>query len=154
MRFVFQGMLGISMGITAAGMTLGLQARDAADPSLSSSSHTSATRHSTHGRMDLLEAIAPPLPIAPRFGSEVAAAPRLAWRLTDGTDGARVELCPSSDFDERTRLIDVTGSELRLPPSWPPGVWYWRLRGKHGADTGDRATPTWMLYVMDGSSSS
>jgi hypothetical protein len=88
------------------------------------------------------------LAVSPRYASEVAGAPRLAWRLAEGVDGARVELCPTNDFDEATvRRVDVVGDEITLPATWPAGVWYWRLRGRAGADFGDRATPTWMFYA-------
>jgi hypothetical protein len=151
MRFVFHIMLGVSVAITTAGIALGLEARDEA-ASLPVPAHTSPTHRVSAERLDVEETLPPPLPVSPRYGTEVAPGASLSWRLTEGTEGARVELCPTSDFDEtRTRHIDVTGEELRLPPTWPTGVWYWRLRGRQDGAIGDRATPTWMLFVGDGS---
>lgn len=155
MRFVFHAMLGVSVAVTLTGITLGAEARYGGDESLAGPSNTTAAGRVHRGRLAIEQAIAPPLPVAPRYGAEVTGTPTLGWRLAEGTDGARVELCPTSDFDESTtKRIDVTGEELRLPASWPAGVWYWRLRGREDAAVGDRATPTWMLFVVDASSAS
>ncbi|HEY8090584.1 MAG TPA: hypothetical protein VIF09_22135 [Polyangiaceae bacterium] len=154
MRFVFHVMLGVSVAITTAGIALGLEVRDELVSS-HLAAHTSPTHRVSAERLDVEQALPPPLPVSPRYGAEVGTSAILSWRLTEATDGARVELCPTSDFDEaRTRHIDVTGEELRLPPTWPTGVWYWRLRGRQDGAIGDRATPTWMLFVNDGSTPS
>ncbi|HEY6459916.1 MAG TPA: hypothetical protein VIY73_07180 [Polyangiaceae bacterium] len=156
MRFVFHAMLGVSLVVASAGIVLGAQARRGHEDAATGPSHTAALRHAPHEHAALEQTIAPPLPVSPRFGAEVGAGPTLSWRLPAGTDGARVELCPTSDFaDETTRRVDVPGEELRLPAQWPAGVWYWRLRGREQGAVGDRATPTWMVYVTpDGSSAS
>ena len=107
MRFVFHVMLGVSIAITTAGIALGLEARDEA-ASLGVPAHTSPTHRVYAEHLDIEETLPPPLPVSPRYGSEVGPTASLSWRLTEGTDGARVELCPTSDFDEsRTRHIDV-----------------------------------------------
>ena len=151
-RLVFHAMLGASVAIAVSGIALGVQARP---DGLDGSSHTAAAHRWTRNRGTVEASVAPPMPVAPRFGAEVAGTPVLAWRLEEGTDGARVELSPRSDFDEQTvRRIDVRGEKLALPASWPPGVWYWRLRGREGETVGDRTTPTWMLFVTPGTSPS
>ena len=72
----------------------------------------------------------------------------MLWHLEEGTDGARVELCRTPDFDATTtRHIDVHGDRLDLPAGWPEGAWYWRLRGREDGMTGTRVAPTWMLFV-------
>jgi hypothetical protein len=92
--------------------------------------------------------IAPPLPCAPRSGAAFAGQPILSWHRLEGSDRARVELSPSLDFDEATiHRFDVTGERLALPVTWPPGVWYWRLRGLAHGVVGDRTTPTWTFSV-------
>jgi hypothetical protein len=110
--------------------------------------HTSPLHRQPSSRIPVEQAVAPPLPISPHYGEEISGQPTLAWRLMEGTSGARVELCPTMDFDgETTRHIDVVGDKVMLPASWPAGVWFWRLRGRTGRVVGDRTTPTWMLYV-------
>jgi hypothetical protein len=153
-RFVFHAMLGVSIAVASTGITLGA-ARGGPDDGLDSASHLAAARRVARARVSAEQSVAPPFPVSPRFGAEVAGRPVLAWRLEEGTDGARVELSPTSDFDEATlRRIDVRGDQLTLPAPWPAGVWYWRLRGRDGAIVGDRATPTWMLFVTDRASAS
>jgi hypothetical protein len=151
-RLVFHAMLGAAIAIAVSGIALGVQAGpDRSD----GSSHTAAAHRSARDHIAAEEAVAPPLPVSPRFGAEVAGRPVLAWHLEEGTDGARVELSPTNDFDEGTlHRIDVRGEKLVLPASWPSGVWYWRLRGRDGSIIGDRTTPTWMLYVADASTAS
>jgi hypothetical protein len=147
-RFLFQAMLGVSIAITATGIAFGVKARPMGQDEVVGASHTAASHRLAPGRTTVEQSVAPPLPVAPRFGAEGGWRPALSWHLEQGTDGARVELSPTSDFDEVTlRRIDVRGDRVVLPASWPSGVWYWRLRGREGAIVGDRATPTWMLYV-------
>jgi len=154
-RFAFHAMLGVSIAVALTGITLGAEARRGPEDGLDGSSHSAAAHRAERARISAEQSVAPPLPIAPRFGAELAGRPVLAWRLEEGTDGARVELSPTSDFDEATlRRIDVHGEEVALPAPWPSGVWYWRLRGRDGGLVGDRATPTWMLYVSSGAGAS
>jgi hypothetical protein len=154
-RFVFHAMLGVSIAIAVTGIALGAEARRGPDDGLDGSSHTAAAHRGAHARISVEQSVAPPLPIAPRFGAQIAGRPVLTWRLEEGTDGARVELSPTSDFDDATlRRLDVYGEQVALPASLPSGIWYWRLRGRDGVVVGDRATPTWMLYVTDGASAS
>jgi hypothetical protein len=153
-RFAFHAMLGVSIAVAVTGIALGAEARRAED-SREGSSHTAAAQRSARARISVEQSVAPPFPIAPRFGAAVLGRPVLAWRLEEGTDGARVELSPTSDFDATTlRRIDVRGEQVALPAPWPSGVWYWRLRGRDGSTVGDRATPTWMLYVTDAATAS
>jgi len=154
-RFVFHAMLGVSIAVALTGIALGAEARRGPEDGLDGSLHTAAGHRGERARISAEQSVAPPFPIAPRFGAEVAGRPVLAWRLEEGTDGARVELSPTSDFDDATlRRIDVRGEEVALPAALPSGVWYWRLRGRDGALVGDRATPTWMLYVSSGAGAS
>ncbi len=148
MRIVFHAMLALSVAIALTGMALGAQGRLAGAQAPAGSSHTAALHRAPRDHVPFEATIAPPVPESPRFAAEVAGAPKLAWHLEDGTDGARLELCPTSDFDEaKTVRMDVRGDKVQLPSPWPPGVWYWRLRGRSRGSIGDRATPTWMLYV-------
>jgi len=152
MRFFFHGMLGLTVGAVAAGVVMGAQdrlARIERDESVGSPA--AFLHHAPVDRVSVEATIAPPVPVSPRFAQEVSATPLLTWRLEDGTDGARVELCPTNDFAaETTRRIDVVGDHVQLAATLPPGIWYWHLRGRHRAYLGDRTTPTWMLYVRGG----
>jgi len=153
MRFLFHGILGLSMGAVAAGVLVGAQDRLARIESDESTSGSPSARlhHALAERTSVEATIAPPVPVSPRFAQEVSATPALTWRLEDGTDGARIELCPTNDFDpDTTRRIDVSGDHVQLAAALPPGVWYWHLRGRRRAYLGDRTTPTWMLYVRGG----
>jgi hypothetical protein len=150
MRFLFHALLALAVGSVLAGVAMGVEARMRRedDELRPSAMHTARMRRGSYERLPIESTIAPPLPVAPRYAAEVVGPPRLVWRLSEGADGARIELCPTNDFDEASvRRLDVVGDEVMLPSPWPAGVWYWRLRGRAGGDVGDRATPTWMLYV-------
>jgi hypothetical protein len=152
--FPFHVMLGVSIAVALTGIALGAEARRGTED-VEASSQTAAIHRGARGHFPVEQSVSPPFPISPRFGAEVAARPVLAWRLEEGTDGARIELSPTSDFDEATlRRIDVRGEQLTLPASWPSGIWYWRLRGRDGMTVGDRTTPTWLVYVIDPASAS
>lgn len=153
-RFPLQVMLGISIAASLTGIALGAQAGRGTQE-VGAASREVAGHREGRDHIAVEQSVAPPFPISPRSGAEVAGRPVLAWRLEEGTNGARVELSPTSDFDEATlRRIDVRGEQLALPASWPPGIWYWRLRGLDDATVGDRSTPTWMVYVIDPASAS
>jgi hypothetical protein len=156
MRFLFHAMLGISVAVVATGVVMGAGVRlGTLDDDPGGSASALPLHRAARERLPVEQTIAPPVPVSPRYAAEVTGAPVLAWRLEEGTDGARVELCPTNDFDvATTRRIDVVGEKVQLPAPWPHGVWYWHLRGRHRAYVGDRATPTWMLYVGDGASAS
>jgi hypothetical protein len=153
MRFLFHGMLGLSMAAVAAGVVMGAKdrlARIESDES-TTGSPSALLHHARVDRVSVEATIAPPVPVSPRFAQEVSATPVLTWRLENGTDGARLELCPTNDFaPETTRRIDVTGDHVQLAAALPAGIWYWHLRGRHRAYMGDRTTPTWMIYVRPG----
>jgi hypothetical protein len=154
MRVVFHAMLCIAVTIVVAGIVLGIGARRRGDED-AASAYVVALRRAPPERVSVEATIAPPVPLSPRYGAEASAAPVLTWSLEEGTDGARIELCPTNDFDEATtRRLDMAGERVQLPAPWPHGIWYWRLRGRHRAYVGDRATPTWMLYVADGAAAS
>lgn len=145
MRFVFHAMLGVAVAGVATGLVCGVVER-----------HAGAAASVVHGaiyrdverRAPAERTIAPPLPLLPRYGEVVAPGAPLVWHLLEGTDGARVELAPTADFDPaRTRIIDVDGETMKLPGSVGAGVWYWRLRGSQRGLVGEQSTPTWMLDV-------
>lgn len=146
MRFVFHAMLVAAVAIVLAGLECG-SAQWASWEAARVPAHATLHR-GTHSRLPLEATIAPPIAIVPRYGAGVAPGTTLVWRLTEGTDGARVELSPTPEFDPaRTRVIDVDGDRMRLPAGLAAGAWYWRLRGESDGAVGERATPTWMLVI-------
>jgi hypothetical protein len=146
MRFLFHAMLFAAVGIVVIGLGCGSAewaSYEASRPAAHATLHRGA-----HTRLPLEATIAPPIAIVPRYGEVVTSGTTLVWRLTEGTDGARVELSPTADFDPaRTRVIDVDGDRMRLPARLQAGPWYWRLRGEADGAVGERSTPTWMLVV-------
>ncbi|HEX8793782.1 MAG TPA: hypothetical protein VF765_22720 [Polyangiaceae bacterium] len=146
MRFVFHAMLVAAVAIVLVGLGCG-SAEWATYDAVHLPAHATLHR-GVHERLPIEATIAPPIAIVPRYGDAVASGTTLVWRLTEGTDGARVELSPTPDFDPaRTRVIDVDGDRMRLPAGLRAGAWYWRLRGESDGVVGARATPTWMLVV-------
>jgi hypothetical protein len=146
MRFLFPCMFVTAVAIVLVGLACG-SAEWASFDAARLPSHATLHR-GAHARLPLEATLAPPIAIVPRYGEPVAPGTTLVWRLTEGTDGARVELSPTADFDPaRTRVIDVDGDRMRLPAGLPAGAWYWRLRGECDGAVGERATPTWMLVV-------
>ena len=107
-----------------------------------------ALHHDETARFPVERTIAPPAPLSPRYGDSATGVTTLSWQPDDRTDGARVELSPTPDFDDATTVrIDAAGDHADVPTS--PGVWYWRLRGRLESAVGDRTSHTWMFYVPE-----
>jgi hypothetical protein len=106
-----------------------------------------ATRRGIEPRTPAERAIAAPSVEGPAVGEVVRGAPTLSWRLAAGTDGARVELSPTSDFDDAATLrYDAPGDRLVVPAV--PGVWHWRLRGRSAGAIGEAASPVASFTVV------
>ncbi|MEZ4390394.1 MAG: FG-GAP and VCBS repeat-containing protein [Polyangiales bacterium] len=73
--------------------------------------------------------------------------PTLFWSLPPGVDGARIELCRDRCCTQRIATLDVTGSSARPPQALPPGVVFWRARGRIGARVGRDTSFTWEFGV-------
>ncbi len=113
-----------------------------------SSTDTTAVRRGDVARLPIERTLAPPTPLAPRYGESTTGVTTLSWWIDDRTDGARVELSPTPDFDDAATVrVDVAGDHADVPTS--PGVWYWRLRGRLEGAVGDRTSHTWMFYVPE-----
>ena len=112
-------MLAGAVAVAITGAAFGVRARVAGGDELPSR-RSVAMRTGALARVPIERAITPPLPLAPRFGAEVAGAPTLAWHLPEDDDGARVEICPTNDFDDATtRVVDVHGDRVTMPSPWP-----------------------------------
>jgi hypothetical protein len=149
MRFLFHAMLGFSIGVVGTGLVYGTVVREGV-------AHAGARGRGAHARdvpvqarVPLEMTITPPLPLFPRYGDPVAPGSTLAWHLLDGTDGAQVEISSTPTFEPgTTHSLDVDGETVKLPSTLPAGMWVWRLRGRQGEITGERATSTWMVDVV------
>ena len=73
--------------------------------------------------------------------------PTLFWRLPTAVDGARIELCRDRCCTQRITTLDVTGSSVRPPTALPPGVVFWRARGRVGTRFGRETSFTWEFGV-------
>jgi hypothetical protein len=106
----------------------------------------SATHHVEWRGVPVERTIAPPLQLGPHYAEALTRVITLSWRLQDGTDGARVEVSSSAEFDVgATEHHDVDGEGLTLPAA--PGIWYWRARGRADGSVGETTSPIWMFYV-------
>jgi hypothetical protein len=139
----------LSGAAVAVAVAAGARARASSqtDDEGSSTDATALRRHDT-ASFPIERTIPPPAPVAPRYGDAMSASTTLSWQLDDRTDGARVELSPTPDFDEASTVrLDADGNHIDVPTS--PGVWYWRLRGRSESAVGDRISHTWMFYVPE-----
>jgi hypothetical protein len=139
-------MFAVAVGMVATGVVCGAVARDRV-ARVGAGGHA-ALRREAEARAPAERAIAPPLPLLPRYGATLPAGGSLVWHLIDGTDGAEVEIAPTPDFaPEKVKRLVVDGETVKLPATLGAGVWFWRLRGVSDGVVGDRTTPTWMLDV-------
>lgn len=92
--------------------------------------------------------LAAPRPIAPLSGSITTRQnPTFRWRLPDGADGVRLEICPTRACDSGIRSFDLAGSEGAPPEPLAPGLHFWRIRPRAGPLTGTAASPTWQVVI-------
>jgi hypothetical protein len=92
--------------------------------------------------------IEPPRLVAPLTSALVTSRrPRLRWSLAAATDGAVVELCADRACATVLGSYEVTGSSTSPTVDLPPGVVFWRARGRAGATAGTTASPVWSFLV-------
>ena len=92
--------------------------------------------------------IEPPRLVAPLTSALVTSRrPRLRWSLAAATDGAVVELCADRACARVLGSYEVTGSSTNPTADLPPGVVFWRARGRAGATAGTTASPVWSFLV-------
>jgi hypothetical protein len=101
--------------------------------------------------------IPPPRPTSPISVSWVnTSRPRFRWENPTGVTGAIVELSQTRDFKD-PHTFKATGSELTLDADLPPGIWFWRLRGRTDSAEApadpDKYSPVWELLVRGPSAS-
>lgn len=73
--------------------------------------------------------------------------PTLEWILPVGVTGARVEICRDPCCMTPVAMFDAEGAQGRPPQALPPGVLFWRVRGKIGERVGRDTSFTWEFGV-------
>ncbi|MFO0558433.1 MAG: FG-GAP-like repeat-containing protein [Polyangiales bacterium] len=88
-----------------------------------------------------------PRPIWPPGTSTVTSLrPTLRWESAMGVDGARVEVCRDRACTMVVATIDATGTSAQPAMDLPRStVLFWRIKGRVGATTGTRTSPTWQF---------
>jgi len=92
--------------------------------------------------------VAAPRLIAPLSTATVTSRrPTLRWALASGTDGAYVQICRDRACNATVVSFDADGTSGSPPLDLPPGVLFWRARGRSAGPTGGAWSPTWQLTV-------
>ena len=73
--------------------------------------------------------------------------PTLHWVLSDGTDGAHVEICRDRACTTQVMSIDAPGMGVVPSENLPVGVLFWRAYGLKGSATGQTPSATWQFIV-------
>jgi hypothetical protein len=93
-------------------------------------------------------AVGTPRAVAPLSTSSVTSqTPVLRWALGPSTDGAHVEICRDRGCMTVLTSFDATGSSGMPSTALPPGVVYWRLRGRYLGATGSAFSAVWEFSV-------
>lgn len=73
--------------------------------------------------------------------------PTLRWELPPGVPGAQIELCRDPCCTQRISSLQVNGTSIRPSELLPPGVVFWRARGRIGERIGQETSFTWEFGV-------
>ena len=89
----------------------------------------------------------PPRAIGPLSTSTVTSqTPTFRWELTGQWDGARVEICTTRTCSV-AKTLDAVGSSAKLSKALAPGLWYYRVFGRHGSTIATQHGPVWQFTV-------
>lgn len=92
------------------------------------------------------EVIAPRPVFPPGTSTVTNLRPTLKWALPMGVDGAEVELCRDRACTMMIERVTAMGASARPMADLPrSSVVFWRVRGRVGATTGTRTSPTWQF---------
>lgn len=92
--------------------------------------------------------IAAPRLIYPLSGTRATSRrPGFRWELAAGTTGARVEVCADPCCARVITAYDATGASQRPAEMLPPGVVWWRARGRTAAGYGRATSFTWEVGI-------
>lgn len=73
--------------------------------------------------------------------------PRFRWELPSGVTGARVDLCRDPCCERPIASFDAEGDSGQPAEPLPPGVVFWRARGRVGTRVGREVSFTWEISV-------
>lgn len=102
------------------------------------------------GSADRVDAFEDPLaphllaPLSTTF--QTSTHPTLRWRLAQGANGARVEICRDRACTNVEQQSEVMGTEFR-PTPLSPGVHFWRASSVWPSGRVDSVSPTWEFFV-------
>jgi hypothetical protein len=91
-----------------------------------------------------------PQPVWPMSMSKVTShSPAFRWVLAPGSDGATLELCrtPTCATVAYSVTVAAAASSTPSPATLTPGIWFWRLRGTLGGQSGVNTSPPWEFEV-------
>ncbi len=89
----------------------------------------------------------PPRAMGPLSTSTVTSqTPTFRWALTGQWDGARVEICTARTCAV-ARTLDAVGTSATLAKPLSPGLWYYRVFGRHGSTIAKQHGPVWQFTV-------
>jgi hypothetical protein len=92
--------------------------------------------------------IAAPRLIYPLSGTRATSRrPGFRWELAAGTTGARVEVCADPCCARVITAYDAVGASQRPAEMLPPGVVWWRARGRTAAGYGRAMSFTWEVGI-------
>ncbi|MBI5516264.1 MAG: FG-GAP repeat protein [Deltaproteobacteria bacterium] len=92
---------------------------------------------------------APPRQVSPPNTSVVnTRRPRFRWALSQGVDGAVVEVCRDRGCNVVVTRIMATGTSAEPEVDLPPGVLFWRLLARRGSAQGTRRSVPWTFTAV------
>lgn len=97
-----------------------------------------------------LDAGGPPVPrlVAPLTTQRVSShRPTLRWRLPDGMDAVRIEICRDRSCTQQVQTFRAEGDHARVPTALEPGIYFWRAFGQMGSTSGLTPSHVWWFRV-------
>jgi hypothetical protein len=73
--------------------------------------------------------------------------PGFQWELAEGTSGARIEVCADPCCARVITAYDAEGTTQRPAQMLPPGVVWWRARGRKDGEYGRATSFTWEVGI-------
>jgi hypothetical protein len=100
------------------------------------------------GAVEAAADVNPPRPIGPISVSFAnTRRPTFRWKLAEGSDGARVEVCRDRACMAIVAAFAASGEQGAPPSDLPFGAVFWRLHGMAGGAVGATSSATWELVV-------
>jgi hypothetical protein len=100
------------------------------------------------GVMEAAVDVTPPRPVAPISVSFASTRrPTFRWKLAEGSDGARVDVCRDRACTEVSASFTAAGDHGAPSSDLPAGVAFWRLHGTAAGGVGSTTSATWEVVV-------